>query len=83
MGWRELKLPFACSLSVLGASSPPPEHDLDSLETPVLLPPLPPASLQGREQVGGRRGGWGRGGDLQKTRVECVCVWGWGGGGGG
>ena len=74
-GWRELKLPFACSLFSLGASSPLPEHYPDSLEIPVLLPPLPPpVSLQGREQAGGRRGGWGKGGDLQETRVECVCV---------
>ena len=74
-GWRELKLPFAYSLSSLGASFPLPEHYPDSLETPDLLPPLPPpVSLQGREQAGGRRGGWGKGGDLQETRVECVCV---------
>ena len=70
-------LPSACSLSFLGLSSPPPEHYLGSLETPVLLPLLPPVSLQGREQAGGRRGGWGRGGDLQETRGDvcaCVCV---------
>ena len=78
-GWRELKLPFAYSLSSLGASFPLPEHYPDSLETPVLLPLPPPVSLQGREQAGGRRGGWGKGGDLQETRVECVCVRGEGG----
>ena len=82
VGWRELKLPFACSLSSLGASSLPPEHYRDSLETPVLFPPLPPpVSLQGREQAEGRRGGWRRGGDLQETRVECVRVGGREGGG--